>query len=345
MKTEEKILGIDNLSVSYKISNGYVKAVSEVSLELNKGEVMGLVGESGCGKTTLIKALLKLLPSNSITKCVGINYKGKDISDYSEKDMQRIRWKEISLITQSAMNSLDPVYRVGDQITEAIRAHDKRVGKNEAREKAVYLFDLVGLDKERLKDYPHQYSGGMKQRAVIAMSLVHNPSIIIADEPTTALDVVVQAQILERINELQKNYQGSMIMVTHDISVIAQTCQKVAVMYGGKLVEYGNVLQTLLQPCHPYTMGLKNAFPSILGEKRDLISIPGSPPNLIDVMPGCRFQERCPFAIEKCFVEEPRLRKIEGIDSKAACHRIYELDDLRKRAGRVATWEKECCFL
>ncbi|WP_073147473.1 ABC transporter ATP-binding protein [Paramaledivibacter caminithermalis] len=331
------LLNIENLDVCYKISDGIVKAVKDVSFYLRKGEVLGLVGESGCGKTTLIKAILKLLPSNGYIANGEIYFKDREITKMDNEQLRRIRWNEISMITQSAMNALDPVYKVGDQIVEAILTH-KAVSKKEAYSRAMELFNLVGLEKGRLNDFPHQFSGGMKQRAIIAMALALNPEIIIADEPTTALDVVVQAQILERINTLLAGYDGSMIMVTHDISVIAQTCHRIVVMYGGRVMEFGNAIEVLKEPNHPYSMGLKNAFPSITGEKRNLISIPGTPPNLLKPPKGCRFNERCPFALEKCFHEEPMLQGTKG--GYVACHRFYEAEDLRAEAGKEETWMK-----
>lgn len=329
------LLNIENLDVCYKISDGIVKATQDVSFYLKRGEVLGLVGESGCGKTTLIKAILKLLPSNGYIAGGEIYFKDKQITKMDNEQLRKMRWNEISMITQSAMNALDPVYKVGDQIVEAILTHQP-VGKKEAYSRAMELFNLVGLEKGRLNDFPHQFSGGMKQRAIIAMALSLNPEIIIADEPTTALDVVVQAQILERINTLLSNYDGSMIMVTHDISVIAQTCQRVVVMYGGKVMEFGNAAQILKKPNHPYSMGLKNAFPSITGEKRNLISIPGTPPSLLKPPKGCRFNERCPFALKKCFNEEPLSQSIE--EGYVACHRFHEVERLRAEAEKEETW-------
>lgn len=250
--------------------------------------------------------------------------------------MRKKRWKEISLITQSAMNSLNPVYKVGKQIIEPMLEHTD-VSKEDALEKARKLFDLVGLERGRLDDYPHQYSGGMKQRAIIAMSLALDPMLIIADEPTTALDVIVQSQILERINALLDQYDGSMILVTHDISVVAQTCTKVAVMYGGKIVEYGDVVQVLKRPNHPYTMGLKNAFPSLVGEKKELVSIAGTPPDLSIEHVGCRFAERCPFKIDACTVGDIDMTEVEN--GYFYCVRHEEKDEIRKLADIAETWE------
>lgn len=330
------LLELNEVTVEYKLSNGKLKAVDQVSLKVENGDVVGLVGESGCGKSTLIKGIINLLPSNGNVTNGIVNFEGEDLSKLSFDKMRKKRWKEISLITQSAMNSLNPVYRVGDQITEVILEHEN-VSKAQAMEKAKELFDLVGLDRARLEDYPHQYSGGMKQRAIIAMSLALDPKLIIADEPTTALDVIVQSQILERINALLEGYSGSMILVTHDISVVAQTCNKVAVMYGGKIIEYGDVKQVLKYPNHPYTMGLKNAFPSLTGEKKDLISIEGTPPDLSKPIDGCRFKDRCPFVQEKCKSGELPFTKVES--GYFYCARHDEIDRLRELADLSETWE------
>jgi peptide/nickel transport system ATP-binding protein len=337
--TSSTILQIDQLKMYFKTQSGYVRSVDDVSLTLPKKTCLGLVGESGCGKTTLMKALLKILPPTCHHQGGSITFDGTDITDYSYKQMQPIRWNRISMISQSAMNALDPAYRIGSQIVETIRIHRKKVSRKTAWEHAASYFEMVGINPERLKDYPHQFSGGMKQRAVIAMAMVLEPDIIVADEPTTALDVVIQAQILERLKSLQEKYNGSMIIVTHDISVVAQTCSHVTVMYGGKLLESGPVAQVLKEPNHPYAMGLKNAFPSLLGEKKSLISIPGSPPDLIHPPRGCRFVDRCPFEIEKCRLEEPSMETINN--SQAACHRLSEAESLRKQAEDETVWLKK----
>lgn len=330
------LLELKNVSIEYKLSNGKLRAVDDVSLELNNGDVLGLVGESGCGKSTLIKGIINLLPQNGRVLDGQIVFSKTDLTKLSKEEMRKKRWKEISLITQSAMNSLNPVYKVGRQITEPILEHNGGT-KEAAMKKAGELFDLVGLERGRLDDYPHAYSGGMKQRAIIAMSLALDPKLIIADEPTTALDVIVQSQILDRINALLDQYDGSMILVTHDISVVAQTCTKVAVMYGGKIVEYGDVVQVLKRPNHPYTMGLKNAFPSLVGEKKDLVSIQGTPPDLSKDLDGCRFAPRCPFKIDKCLSGD--LEKTQVEDDYFYCVRAEDRDLLRQQADLAETWE------
>ncbi len=337
--TNSAILQIDHLKMHFKTQAGYVRSVDDVSLSLPHNTNLGLVGESGCGKTTLMKALLKILPPTCHHRGGSITFDGTDITDYSYKQMQAIRWNKISMISQSAMNALDPAYRIGEQIVETIRIHRRSVNKKAAWDHAAAYFEMVGINPDRLKDYPHQFSGGMKQRAVIAMAMVLEPDIIIADEPTTALDVVIQAQILERLKLLQEKYRGSMIIVTHDISVVAQTCSLVAVMYGGKLMEVGPVNQVLKSPNHPYAMGLKNAFPSLLGEKKSLISIPGSPPDLIHPPTGCRFVERCPFETDKCRVQVPEMQPVDS--SWTACHRLSEAEALRQEAEDENIWLKK----
>lgn len=331
------ILEIKNLSTCYNSLAGPVWAVDEVNLTLNPGENLGLVGESGCGKTTIIKSIMQLLPSGS--KMTGeILFKGKNLLKLSKSEMRDIRWDNISMVAQSAMNALDPVYKVGSQIVEAIRQHSS-ISKKEAWERAEELFALVGVDKDRLYEYPHQFSGGMRQRAVIAMALALDPDIIVADEPTTALDVVVQAQILNKIRDVQKKTHSSMIMVTHDISVVAETCQKVAVMYAGKIVEFGSVQDVFTHPFHPYTMGLKNAFADIKGEKFELISIAGYPPNLLNPPQGCRFSDRCPFATEICHTTQPEsIEVVEG--HVVACHHIDKVEEMRQSAKKTETWVK-----
>jgi oligopeptide/dipeptide ABC transporter ATP-binding protein len=333
------LLEVLNLKTYFGTRLGEARAVDDISFSIRPGENFGLLGESGCGKTTAAKSIIRLLPSNGRIAGGKAIFKGRDLFAISKEEIRKVRWKEISMISQSAMNALDPVYKVGDQIVEAIRAHSA-AGRKEALDRAAELFGLVGIDSGRLTAYPHQFSGGMRQRAIIAMSLALNPSLIIADEPTTALDVIVQDQILRRISKLQKTFDASMIMITHDISVIAELCERAAVMYAGKIAEMGKISGVLTLPFHPYTMGLKNAFPSIVGDKRDLISIPGAPPKLVNPPAGCRFSPRCPFSVEICFREEPLLIRVAD-DQFAACHRSGEAESLRKQASMREAWENE----
>jgi oligopeptide/dipeptide ABC transporter ATP-binding protein len=330
------LLDVQNLRTFFRIQAGIVRAVDGISFSLEAGENLGLVGESGCGKTTTAKSILRLLPSNGFIPEGRIFFKGVDLIPLSKESMRKVRWRDISMISQSAMNALDPVYKVGDQIVEAIRTHET-ISRSKALTRVEELFSLVGIEHRRMFDYPHQFSGGMRQRAIIAMSLALNPSLILADEPTTALDVIVQDQILRRICELQQKFNASMILITHDISVVAETCHRAAVMYAGKITEMGKISAILKVPYHPYTMGLKNAFPSILGEKFDLISIPGFPASLTDPPQGCRFHPRCPFSVDICRKNEPPFIQIDP-DHFAACHRAKEADELRKYAAMKETW-------
>ncbi len=331
------MLEVRNLKTYFKTKAGYAHAVDDVSFTLQPGENFGLVGESGCGKTTAAKSIIKLLPPNGQIMSGQILYNGRDLVPLAPDEMQKVRWKEISMISQSAMNSLDPVYKVGDQIVEAIQAHET-VGRGEALDRARDLFRLVGIDAKRLNDYPHQYSGGMKQRSIIAMSLALKPGLIIADEPTTALDVIVQDQILRRIKSLLETHKASMILITHDISVVAEMCDSVAVMYAGKVMELGDVITVFRRPFHPYTLGLQNAFPNVHGAKQDLISIPGSPPKLVNPPSGCRFAARCPFALPLCREQEPAMVQV-GPNHTAACHRLDEVEWMRVEATKKENWD------
>ena len=335
------LLRVESLKINFGLNDSHesVKAVDDVSFSLDEDEYLGIVGESGCGKSTVIKSILKILPPNGKIISGSIFYKDKDIVPLSLSEMRKIRWKEISMVSQDAMNALNPVRRVGDQIIEAIRTHEN-VKKSEAIGRVEQLFDLVGIEKKRLQDYPHQFSGGMRQRTMIAMALALNPSIIIADEPTTALDVIVQNAILQQISELRKKFKKSMIIITHDVSVVVENCGRVAVMYAGKFVEYGNTKRIFTQPCHPYTIGLKNAFPEIKGPTKDLISIPGELPSLIRPPKGCRFFNRCPFGEEVCTKESPPLIQV-GPDHFSACYFSERSDEFRTLGKSADIWDKQ----
>lgn len=331
------LLEVKDLTIHYRTKTGPLVAVDSVSFDIPEGQNLGLVGESGCGKTTTAKALIRLLPSNGSIVRGQMKYKDTHIEKLTDKELRAFRWEEISMISQSAMNSLNPVFRVGDQIVEAIQAHRKD-SRNQAMKRAEELFDVVGLEKKRLRAYPHEMSGGMKQRAIIAMAMALDPGLIIADEPTTALDVIVQDRILKKIVEVQKNMKSSMVFITHDISVVAETCQRVCVMYAGKVMELGPTSKVFKAPYHPYTMGLSNAFPSIQMDQSELISIPGYPPNLINPPKGCLFFERCPFATTKCENEAPPVLEIDD-DHFAACHYSDQYLAHREAARRRKTWD------
>jgi peptide/nickel transport system ATP-binding protein len=316
------LLQVENLRTYFGIIRGEVKAVDGVSFELNKGQSLGLAGESGCGKTTTALTILRLLPSNARIKEGKIHFDGEDILKLKDEVFRKTyRWKKISLISQGAMNALNPVMTVGNQIAEAIILHEN-VAKDQAIERAGKLLDLVGVGKERLVRYPHELSGGMKQRTVIAMALACNPDLIIADEPTTALDVITEAQVLSVIKDLQKKLELSMIVISHDLSMIAETCDAVGIMYAGKIVEQGDVVAVYKETLHPYTQKLLGAFPSIIGEKTDLLTIPGFPPDLLHPPSGCRFHPRCQYAMDICRKEDPEVVKVKGKEHYVACHLV-----------------------
>jgi peptide/nickel transport system ATP-binding protein len=304
------LLSVERLSLGYQTGKGYLKAVENVSFTLGAGRSLGLVGESGCGKTTLGMAIMGLLPQNASITAGRVIFAGEDLLRKSEEEMRRIRWKEIAMIFQAAMNALNPVHRVQDQIAEAITTHYPETTREEAFHRVGELFDLVGLPRDRMRDYPHQFSGGMKQRAIIAMALSCNPRLIIADEPTTALDVIVQHQILEKTKSLQRQLKFGVIFISHDISVVAEVCDDIGIMYAGQLVEYGPIEEVFSAPGHPYTVALFSSFPSLTGERKGLNAIPGETPNLIRPPPGCRFCERCPGAESACKLESPEWTEI-----------------------------------
>jgi peptide/nickel transport system ATP-binding protein len=302
---------------------GYVKAVDGVSFQIEKGEAMGLAGESGCGKTTIALSVLRILPSNGRIIEGKIIFDKKDITNYTEEEMrERIRWKGISLVFQGAMNAMNPVLRVGDQIVEAIQIHEPNVERKEAGERARKLLEIVGVNPTRVDSYPHEFSGGMRQRAMIAMALASNPEIVIADEPGTALDVIVAAQVLKLLKELKEKLNLAMILITHDLSIIAEICEKTAIMYAGRIAEYGDVVSIFKEPLHPYTQGLIGAFPNIKDTQRiRMKSIPGSPPDLLHPPTGCRFNPRCQYAMDICKKEEPKLLQV-GKAHSVACHLV-----------------------
>jgi peptide/nickel transport system ATP-binding protein len=280
---------------------------------------MGIAGESGCGKTTVALSLLKILPAGGVIRKGKIIFNGQDLVPLSEKQMRHVRWKGISIVFQGAMNALNPVIKVGDQIAEPIKLHEPSVPSTEVKERVSKLLETVGIEPSRADNYPHEFSGGMRQRALIAMALAANPSLLIGDEPGTALDVIVQAQTLKLLRDLKDRLGLSMIMISHDLSIIAETCEKVAIMYAGKIVEYGDAVSIFKNPQHPYTQGLIKAFPSIRGEKVRLSSIPGQPPDLLQPPPACRFNPRCPYVMDVCKKVEPLLEEHEK-GHLVACH-------------------------
>lgn len=332
------LLEVKNLEIVYNTENGNLKAVDNVSFSLKKGESVGLVGESGCGKTTVAKSLMRLLPKNGEITNGQILINGDDLVPKTKEQIRKLRLNEVAMVSQSAMNSLNPVYTVGNQIIEGIRSHTNMT-KSQAYSRAKQVFEMVGLEAKRLNSYPHQMSGGMKQRAIIAMALSLEPSLIIADEPTTALDVVVQDRILHRIVKIQKEINSSMVFITHDISVVSEICETIIVMYGGKIMEKAPTDSFFRAPYHPYSLGLQNAFPSISDIDEDLISIPGTPPNLMKEQKGCRFSSRCPFAQQKCKEDVPQLKAIAS-NHLVACHFSEQVNEFRTISKKPETWQK-----
>lgn len=292
----------------YRTRKGFLRAVDDVSFDVNRGDTFGLVGESACGKTSVAFSIMNLLPDNGEIVGGQIRFDGKNLVGLSDDEMREIRWKKLSMIFQSAMNSLNPVLRIGDQLVDVVLAHEN-IPKKEAKDRVADFFEMVGLPRHRMNNYAHEFSGGMKQRAVIAMSLLCNPNLIIADEPTTALDVVIQDQILQVINDIQSKLNFAVIMISHNMSVVAETCNKIAVMYAGEIMELADSTSIFDDTRHPYTMVLIKAFPSIRGPLRKLVSVGGSPPSLLHPPPACRFEPRCPFAEEVCRREKPALKE------------------------------------
>lgn len=306
------MLKINDLTVKYEAEKGTVRAVNGVSVKVKRGENLGIIGESGCGKTTFAKTLLRLLPSTGQVAEGSVKFRGQhgdkyDLLKMSKKNFRKkIRWRELSYVPQSAMNALNPVYTAGRQIIEVIKLHSKEGYKREeAVGRVKELFELVGVDEKRFESYPHQLSGGMRQRVLIAMSLALKPSLILADEPTTALDVIVQYQILQKITELSNTLDNSMIIITHDAATIAETCEDVAVMYAGLIMEHGSSKQIFTNPIHPYSKGLIESIPNIKVSGQELNSIPGSPPSLYGEIKGCPFVKRCGRATNICESQLP----------------------------------------
>ena len=301
----EPVLRVVDLSLDYLTRQGPVQAVQSVSFELGRGQSLGLVGESGCGKTSIANCLMRLLPDNGQLTAGQVVLEGQDLLLLSDEEMRHFRWRRMAMVFQAAMNALDPVYRVGQQIVEAIEAHGVEETAADARERSARLFRMVGLDPQLMDRYPHEFSGGMRQRAVIAMALACDPAVIIADEPTTALDVIVQDRILRELKAVQQELRMGMIYISHDIGVVAEVTDRIGVMYAGRLVELGDTADVFRAPMHPYTAALMSSFPSISGEKHELETLPGEPPNLANPPAGCPFHPRCAYATEECRREFP----------------------------------------
>lgn len=312
---------VRDLEVEYRTKRGTVKAVDEVSFDIFPHEVFGLAGESGCGKSTIAHAVTRILRPPAYITGGSITFKGEDVLGMDADTLRDFRWKHMSIVFQSAMNSLNPVLTVGTQIIDSLQAHIP-ITKDEARQRAEDLLRTVGIDVRRIDSYPHQLSGGMRQRAVIAIALALRPELIIMDEPTTALDVVVQKQILKEIRDLKEQFGFSILFITHDLSLLVEFTDRIGIMYAGELAEVGPSKRLFRNPVHPYTVRLMNSFPTISGERQQLLGIPGSPPDLVTPPPGCRFHPRCDLMIrDVCDVSKPVLQEVEARHF-GACHLI-----------------------
>jgi peptide/nickel transport system ATP-binding protein len=329
------LLEVEDVKITYRMPGDDIHAVNNVSFSIDEEDNYGLVGESGCGKSTLAKSILGLLDDNGEIREGSVRFDGKELTELSEQDWRSVRWEDIAYIPQSAMDSLDPVMTVGAQIRQAIRKH-RDVSKAAAAERVTEVFEMVGLDTNRVGNYPHQFSGGMRQRVTIAMALALDPDLLIADEPTTGLDVIVQDKIIDKLMQIQQNIGSSLLLITHDVGVVAETCDETSVLYGGKVMEQGETSQVFGSPTNPYTIGLKNAFPEVDKFNEQAISIPGSLPDLTQDPTGCVFRNRCPFATERCEQSHPPL--IETDEQLSACYYTDRADEMREEAADPNTW-------
>lgn len=318
----ETLLDVQNLRTRYKTDDGILFPVDDVSFRVKKGQTLGIVGESGCGKSQTALSIMRLIQKPGEIVSGDVQFKGSSLLKKTETEMREILGNEIAMIFQEPMTSLNPVYTIGNQVSESIQLHQKDLTKKQVEEKAIGMLRLVGIPapEKRFHEYPHQLSGGMRQRVMIAMAMSCTPQLLIADEPTTALDVTIQAQILDLMRKVQKEFQAGMILITHDLGVVAEMCQDVLVMYAGKVVEYGTVEDIFYRPKHPYTKGLLDSIPHFETGSRlkQLNTIPGLVPNLYKLPVGCRFQDRCKFVTDTCRKSEPNLENLRGLH-KVAC--------------------------
>lgn len=334
MENNKYVLDLTDLVIHYETEDGVVEAVNGIDIQLKEQQTLGLVGETGCGKTTTALSILRLVPDPpGVIKSGKIVLNGKDLFALSEKEMQDIRGNDVSMIFQDPMTSLNPVLTVGSQIAEVIAIHNKDLNKNDALNKAKEMLELVGIPGERQSEYPHQFSGGMKQRVVIAIALACSPKLLIADEPTTALDVTIQAQILEIMKKLKDQYKTSTIMITHDLGIVADVCDEVAIMYAGRIVEKGTLEDVYDNTLHPYTEGLFNSLPDVDNRDQKLKPIPGLMPDPTNLPVGCTFAPRCAYATEQCIAERPALVKY-GETHYAACLAYQD------KSFKLKGWEK-----
>ncbi|CAH6957601.1 peptide/nickel transport system ATP-binding protein [Vibrio crassostreae] len=314
------LLEINNLCVDYVSPNGVARAVNDVSISIAPGETLGIAGESGCGKSTLAFAISRLHKAPALISEGEILYKGQDVLKMNNKQLRDFRWNDVSIVFQSAMNSLNPVITIGEQLTDVILAH-RKIPYKQAHDRAVELLGTVGIHGDRMSSFPHQLSGGMRQRVVIAIALALEPKLIIMDEPTTALDVVVEREILNELYELKSKFGFSILFISHDLSLMGEIADRIGVMYAGNLIELGDAKTVFSEPKHPYTKGLISSFPTIHGPKERLYGIPGNPVNLLDTPQGCNFQERCGECISMCIKSEPRLGAI-ATGHHVSCHLV-----------------------
>lgn len=336
MDTKKVMLQVDNLQTTFFSDNGNVPAVDNVSFHINDGEVLGIVGESGCGKSATALSVMGLIP-NPPGKIVGgeIHFNGKNLLDLSDRKMREIRGNDIAMIFQEPMTSLNPVFTIGNQMMETLLIHEKKLSKKKAKERCIDMLKLVGLARGEalMNDYPHQLSGGMRQRVMIAMALICNPKVLIADEPTTALDVTTQAQILKLINQLNEKIDTAVMLITHDLGVVAETCERVIVMYSGQVIEEAPVNKLFASPKHPYTQGLIESVPDVRKQKDRLFSIEGNVPIPGSIQTGCRFAPRCEFAFDRCTQEDPELYQT-STGQQARCF-LYDKQEVNDRDGAL----------
>ena len=329
--SNEPLLSVQDLCVEYRTPRGPVRAVDHVSFSIAHGEVFGLAGESGSGKSTIAHAIMRILHPPAVITGGHVNFSGADVLDMEDEELSRFRWHDVSMVFQSAMNALNPVMTIGDQICDVIQRHLK-LSKSEAMDRAAHLLDLVGIERSRLKSFPHQLSGGMRQRAVIAIALSLNPPLMIMDEPTTALDVVVQKEILQQISDLKNKMGFSILFITHDMSLMVEFSDRIGIMYAGEIVETAASHEVFNNPQHPYTRGLMSSFPSLIGPKVKLTGIPGSPPDMGNPPSGCRFHPRCDKVFGVCPQQRTVLREVAP-SHRAACH-LFDTIGLTPRTER-----------
>lgn len=323
------ILEIDGLSIAYPISIGTVRAVDRVSLNVYKGEVLGIVGESGCGKSTLGLSILKLLKAPGRITGGEIRFKGRDILAMDERELLDLRGRDVAMIFQSPLTSLDPLMSIKNHFIETMRAHEPKISEKDATERAGEILVDLGIDRSRLDEYPYQLSGGMRQRIMIGLGLILHPEILLADEPTTALDVIVEAGFTELLMKLKRQYDLTVMLISHNLGLVAEIADRIAVMYGGRLVELASVEDIFMKPLHPYTKGLIDCVPNILLDQKELVAMPGSPPSLVNQQPGCPFAPRCPMVRSVCRSKDPSLieRRQSGESVRSVACWLYEKEE------------------